>query len=152
MEGRVWVFSVPSSQSLSFIEPVSPTLVEAPPAGDGWITEVKWDGYRTLLVKDGRGSRAYTRNGYDWTAKYWPITLAAEVLPCRSAIIDGEMVVLDAAGRSSFDALQAAIGRRPTSLVLVAFDLLHLDGIDMRKRPLVVRRERLSHLRNRRRG
>lgn len=140
------MLSVPSSLPLSFIEPMSPTLVEAPPAGDGWITEVKWDGYRTLLVKDDRGSRAYTRNGHDWTAKYWPITLAAEVLPCRSAIIDGEMVVLDGSGRSSFDALQAAIGRRPTSLVFVAFDLLHLDGMDLRKLPVVVRRGRLQRL------
>ena len=68
------------------------------------------------------------------------------MLPCRSAILDGEMVVLDAAGRLSLDALQAAIGRRPTSLVLVAFDLLHLDGIDLRKLPIVVRRERLRRL------
>src|SRR4051812_17992675 len=79
---------------------MSPTLVEAPPAGDGWITELKWDGYRTLVVKDDRGSRAYPQCR-DWTAKYWPITLTAEVLPCRSAVIHGEMVVLDAAGRSS---------------------------------------------------
>ena len=111
-----------------------------------WITEVKWDGYRTLVVKDDRGSRAYTRNGHDWTAKYWPITLAAEVLPCRSAIIDGEMVVLDEQHRSSFDLLQAAIGRQPSRLVFVAFDLMHLDGTDLRKLPLVERRERLARL------
>ncbi len=137
---------VGAATPLEFVEPMSPTLVEAPPAGAGWITEIKWDGYRTLLIKDDRGSRAYTRNGHDWTAKYWPITLAAEVLPCRSAIIDGEMVVLDGSGRSSFDALEAAIGRQFSRLVFVGFDLLHLDGVDLRKLPLVERRDRLKQL------
>ena len=125
---------------------MSPTLVDEPPAGD-WITEVKWDGYRTQIVKDSAGVRAYTRNGYDWTTRYWPITLTASVMPFKSGIIDGEVVVLDEQHRSSFNALQGEpSGRRSNRLVFVAFDLLHLDGMDLRKLPLVVRRERLQRL------
>ena len=116
-----------SQTSLSFIEPMQPTLVDAPPdarrAGE-WITEVKWDGYRTQLVKDAGGVRAFTKNGYDWTTKYWPITLTASVMPFDSGVIDGEVVVLDDQHRSNFNALQAAIGRAPSRLIFVAFDLL----------------------------
>ena len=124
---------------------MSPTLVEAPPQGE-WITEVKWDGYRTQIVKDRGTVRAYTRNGHDWSTKYWPIALTASVMPFERGIIDGEVVVLDEHSRSNFDALQAAIGREPSRLIFVAFDLLHLDGVDMRKLPLVVRRDRLARL------
>ncbi len=129
------------------MEPMAPTLVEAPPAGAEWITEVKWDGYRTQIVKDGQRVRLITRNGQDWSSKYWPISLAAEVLPCEQAIIDGEVVVLDEQHRSSFSELQLALGRRQAGrFVFIAFDLLQLDGIDLRKLPLVVRRERLARL------
>ena len=125
---------------------MSPTLVDEPPSGD-WVTEVKWDGYRTQIVKDSAGVRAYTRNGYDWSTRYWPITLTASVMPFKSGIIDGEVVVLDEQHQSSFNELQAEISsRRSNRLVFVAFDLLHLDGMDMRKLPLVVRRERLERL------
>ena len=136
-----------TDQPLGYMEPMAPTLVEAPPAGAEWITEVKWDGYRTQIVKDGQRVRLITRNGQDWSSKYWPISLAAEVLPCEQAIIDGEVVVLDEQHRSSFSELQLALGRRQAGrFVFIAFDLLQLDGIDFRKLPLVVRRERLARL------
>ena len=110
-------------------------------------TEVKWDGYRTQIVKDDRGVRAYTRDGYDWPTRYWPITLTASVMPFKSAIIDGEVVVLDDQHSSNFHELQGELSsRRSNRLVFVAFDLLHLDGMDLRKLPLVVRRERLERL------
>lgn len=97
---------------------------------------MKWDGYRTQIVKDDRGVRAYTRNGSDWSTRYWPITLTASVMPFKSGIIDGEVVVLDDQHRSNFNELQAELsGRRSNRFVFVAFDLLHLDGIDMRKLP-----------------
>ena len=121
---------------------MSPTLVEIRQRAN-WITEVKWDGYRTQLVKDGAWRARLTRNGYDWTTKYWPIALTASVMPFERGIIDGEVVVLDELHRSNFNALQAAIGREPSRLIFVAFDLLHLDGMDLRQLPLVVRRERL---------
>ncbi len=126
---------------------MSPTLVDEPPAGADWITEVKWDGYRTQIVKDSAGVRAYTRNGHDWSTRYWPITLTASVMPFKSGIIDGEVVVLDDQHRSNFNELQAELStRRSNRLVFVAFDLLHLDGMDLRKLPLVVRRECLERL------
>ena len=112
-----------------------------------WITEVKWDGYRTQIVKDDRVVRAYTRNGYDGSTRYWPITLTASVMPFKSGIIDGEVVVLDDHHRSNFNELQGELSaRRSNRLLFVAFDLLHVDGMDMRKLPLVVRRERLERL------
>ena len=120
-------------------------LVESPPAGD-WIHEVKFDGYRTQIIKDRDGVRAYTRNGHDWTAKYWPITLTAETLPCQSAILDGEVIVMDESHRSSFHELRAAIRSQPSRLVFVAFDLLHLDGKDLRRQPLHARRDLLQQL------
>jgi bifunctional non-homologous end joining protein LigD len=141
------VSRVPRSSDLSVIEPMSPTLVDEPPAGAGWITEVKWDGYRTQLVKDSAGVRCYTRNGHDWSTRYWPITLTASVMPFKSGILDGEIVVLDQPHRSSFSELQADLSaRRSNRFVFIAFDLLNLDGGDLRKLPLVVRRERLERL------
>ena len=131
---------------LKFIDPMIPTLAEEAPAGDGWIHEVKYDGYRSqLIIEDGK-TRIYTRNGYDWTAKYWPIAVASHRLPCKSAIIDGEMIVPDAQGVSDFSALPEAIARQRSRLVFVAFDLLHLDGVDFRSRPLIERRAELWKL------
>ena len=90
---------------------MSPTLVDEPPAGE-WITEVKWDGYRTQIVKDSAGVRAHTRNGFDWSTRYWPITLTASVMPFKSGIIDGEVVVLDEQNQSSSNELQAELSDR----------------------------------------
>ena len=84
---------------LDFIEPMQPTLVDEPPEGEDWIHEVKFDGYRTQIVLKAGKAPVFTRRGHDWTDKYRPIAEAAEALPCRSAIIDGEMVVFDAVGR-----------------------------------------------------
>lgn len=132
--------------SLRFIPPMLPTLVAEPPEGDGWSHEIKYDGYRTELVIAGREARAFTRNGHDWTEKYRPIVQAAATLPCRSAMIDGEMVVQDEHGRSDFDALRSAITRRPDRLIFYAFDLLHLNGRDHRPQSLMERRADLAEL------
>jgi bifunctional non-homologous end joining protein LigD len=99
-----------------------------PPAG--WIHEVKHDGYRTLLIVERRKACAYTRNGFDWTDRYPGIIKAAVKLDCRSAIIDGEIIIQDKNGVSDFDALKSAIRWRPQSLIFCAFDLLHLNGED----------------------
>lgn len=130
------------SKPLPFMHP---RLVEAPPAGNGWLHEIKYDGYRTqILIEDG--ARAFTRNGHDWTAKYGPIVQAAETLPCASAIIDGELVVQDENGVSDFAALRSAITSAPHQLVFFAFDLLHLNGHDLRDMILEDRRELLTDL------
>ncbi len=123
-----------------FIEPMLPTLVDEAPDGDAWVHEIKYDGYRTQLVLAGQDSRAFTRNGYDWTDKYGIVVAAAKALKCRSAVIDGEMCVQNADGVTDFKALRSAIRRSPERLMLFAFDLLALDGRDLRGEPLLDRR------------
>jgi bifunctional non-homologous end joining protein LigD len=131
---------------LKFIPPMMPTLRETVPQGDGWIHELKYDGYRTQVHISHSQVRAYTRNAYDWTARYKPIVECAGSLACASAILDGELIVQDEAGRSDFHALKAAIAREPDKLVLLAFDLLHLDGRDLRNLRLEQRRGLLERL------
>jgi len=118
--------------SLDFIKPQLATAVDYPTPRAGWIHEVKHDGYRTVLIIERRKARAYTRNGFDWTERYPGPTKAAAKLDCRSAIIDGEVIVQDEHGVSDFEALKSAIRWRPQSLILCAFDLLHLNGKDLR--------------------
>ncbi|TGR72788.1 ATP-dependent DNA ligase, partial [Mesorhizobium sp. M2D.F.Ca.ET.223.01.1.1] len=107
---------------------------------------IKFDGYRTQLIKDDEGVRIFTKSGIDWTAKYKPIANEAEGLRAESFIIEGEMIVLNEKGLSNFDALRSAITRRPQDLYLVAFDLLNLNGHDLLDMPLQDRREVLQAL------
>jgi bifunctional non-homologous end joining protein LigD len=132
--------------SLEFIKPQLATAVDHPPPRAGWIHEVKHDGYRTLLIIERRKARAYTRNGFDWTERYLGITKAAARLECRSAIIDGEVIVQNERGISDFDALKSAIRSRPQSLIFCAFDLLHFNGKDFCDQPLLERRAKLRDL------
>jgi bifunctional non-homologous end joining protein LigD len=104
---------------LAFIEPMLPTMVEKPPKGGGWIHEVKFDGYRTQLVIDAGGVRAFTRRGHDWTARYRPIVAEADKLLANYAIIDGEMILPNASGHSDFHAFRKAIAGSPESLAFV---------------------------------
>jgi bifunctional non-homologous end joining protein LigD len=127
---------------LSFIPPQTPTLVEQPPTGKGWIHEVKHDGYRMQLILDGAVARIFSRRGLDWTAKFPHIGASAGALPCQSAIIDGEMVVQDERGVASFDLLRSGQG----SPVFIAFDLLHRNGKDLCRLPLTERRQQLDEL------
>jgi bifunctional non-homologous end joining protein LigD len=129
-----------------FVEPQLPTLVERPPEGDGWLHEIKYDGYRTQVVVDGPNVRAFTRNGHDWTAKYPRIISAASQIACRSAVIDGEAIVQDERGVSHFGLLRKALFSAPGKIVMFAFDLLHLDGRDLRALPLDERRGLLRDL------
>ena len=131
---------------LGFIEPQLATLTEHPPQRSGWIHEVKHDGFRTLLVSEGKQARAYTRNGFDWSDRYSTIVKAASKLGCRSAVLDGEVIVQDGRGASDFDALQFAIRWRPERLIFYAFDLLYLNGNDLRDWPLLERRAKLREL------
>jgi len=91
-------------------------------------------------------ARAYTRNGFDWSDRYSGIVSAAAQLRCRSAILDGEVIVQDERGVSDFESLRSAIRWRPHKLLLYAFDILHLDGEDLRDRPLLERRAKLKEL------
>jgi hypothetical protein len=130
----------------AFIQPQLPTPTDQPPKGSTWIHEVKHDGFRTILVVDRERARAYSRNGFDWTDRYLGIVAAAARLPCRTAILDGEVIVQDKRGASDFEALQEALRSRRVPLIFYSFDLLHLDGKDIRERPLLERREKLKAL------
>ncbi|MER9002265.1 MULTISPECIES: RNA ligase family protein [unclassified Mesorhizobium] len=116
-----------------------------PPEDGGWVHEVKFDGYRTQLIVDQGGVRLFSKNGHDWTAKYWPIALAVE-LPCRAAILDGEVIVAGEQGAPDYPALEAAIWNEPSRLVFVAFDILHLDGRNVAPLPLLQRKHTLWQL------
>ncbi|RWF54576.1 MAG: ATP-dependent DNA ligase [Mesorhizobium sp.] len=129
---------------LQFIEPLMPTLVDKPPEGDGWSHEVKFDGYRSQIIIDAGGVRIFTRRGLDWTAKYRDLAAAAKTLDVENAIIDGEIVVLNEGGLSDYAELRKAITRRQHDLYFVAFDLLHLNGHDLRDMALEERREILA--------
>lgn len=132
--------------ALRYIQPAKPRLVDTAPSGPGWLHEVKFDGYRTqLLVEDGT-ARAFTSSGANWTEKYPDIIAAAAQLRCTSAILDGEVYLPDARGAADFSGLPAAIRWRPQDLIFVAFDLLHLDGEDVRSRPIENRRASLADL------
>jgi DNA ligase D-like protein (predicted ligase) len=123
-----------------------PTLVMEPPDRDEWIHEIKYDGYRTQLLIDGSGVRAYTRNGFYWSERYRTVLAAVDDLKCGSAVLDGEMIVQDEHGRSDFEGFKRALSRGPERLVFMSFDLLWLDGEDLRDTPVLKRRQRLQEL------
>jgi len=131
---------------LKFVAPLTPTLVAKPPEGEGWVHEVKFDGYRSQMIIDDDGTRIYTRNGHDWSAKYRDLVKEGKSLGVESAVIDGEIIALNDAGLSSFKVLQNALRSRQHDLYFVAFDLLHLNGHDLRDMPLEDRREILAAL------
>ena len=128
---------------LDFIEPQLCKSLDRPPAGPGWAHEIKFDGYRVQLrVEDGRAVLR-TRKGLDWTEKFAAIAEAAADLP--DAILDGEVVALDAAGQPDFAGLQAALSDGDSGdLIFFAFDLLAEDGEDLRELPLRERKARLK--------
>jgi len=116
------------------------TLVQSLPEGGDWLYELKLDGYRALLIKEGEKIRIISRNENDLTANYPPIVAAAAKLKAKSAVLDGEVVALDAHGRPSFQALQHRSALASHAIAYYAFDLLHLDGRDLTREPLDARR------------
>ncbi|MGF7161305.1 bifunctional non-homologous end joining protein LigD [Rhodoligotrophos appendicifer] len=138
-----------SSPPPARVEPSLPTLVQQPPKGPQWVHEIKWDGYRLAVHINGKDIRAITRNGFDWTDRFPTIIEAAGKLRVKSAILDGEACVLNEQGISDFGLMQAAIarGRKPSDkVVLYVFDLLFLDGQDLRSQTLASRRLYLVEL------
>ena len=128
-------------------EPQLARLAEVPPSGPDWVHEIKFDGYRTLCRINGKDVRMLTRNGLDWTEKYESLVPAFRRLKTKDAIIDGEIVALDEKGRSSFQALQAALKNpKRSQLVFFAFDLLRLNGRDLTEEPLLERKKLLKKL------
>ena len=129
----------------AFVSPQLATLVGEAPEGEGWLSEMKYDGYRVLIAVGGGKAKLFTRNEKDWTEKFTGIADAALDLGCDSALIDGEVVAFDDSGRTDFSTLQAAL-KSGAPLACFCFDLLSLDGKDMRKRPLVERKAALRDL------
>jgi bifunctional non-homologous end joining protein LigD len=128
-----------------FIAPQLATLVDAPPRGAEWLHERKLDGYRIAARIENGAVQLLTRSGKDWTPMFGNVAGALARLPVRSALIDGEVVVNDAQGHSRFQLLQNALERH-ASVEYYAFDLLHLDGFDLRAAPLLARKELLEKL------
>jgi bifunctional non-homologous end joining protein LigD len=119
----------------AFIEPCLPSPTDQPPRGAGWIHEIKHDGFRLMVRRDPAGLRLITRNGHDWSGRFPLIAQAADALKVRSFLIDGEAVACDGDGMPSFDRLRYR--RADGHVFLFAFDLIELNGKDLRREPLV---------------
>lgn len=130
-----------------FVEPCLATLKDKPPAGPRWVHELKLDGYRAQASFDDGRATIYSRRGHDWTARFRPIAEALQHLPANGFIIDGEVVVPDQHGRPNFGWLQDDLAEGRTDRMLYyAFDLLWLDGFDIRAAPLVDRKRVLAEI------
>ncbi|MET3660521.1 DNA ligase D [Aquamicrobium ahrensii] len=132
----------------AFIQPQLATLQREAPGGPDWLHEVKFDGYRMQAVIAGVGVRLLTRSGLDWTERFGTqIVSALAGLKCKDVVIDGEVVVLGGDGVSSFPLLQADLSDgRTERFIYFAFDLMQLDGVDLRSEPFVERKEALRQL------
>ncbi len=130
------------------LAPQLATLVTTPPgAGDEWLYEIKFDGYRMLARIEGRSLQLFTRNGHDWTAKLAPLRKALLKMKLPNGWYDGEVVVMNSAGVPDFGALQQAFdASKPANVVYYLFDLPYCDGRDLRRWPLEARREVLRRL------
>src|SRR5579859_792294 len=123
------------------------TPAEVAPKGKGWIHEIKYDGYRTLVFFVGGKARLITLNGHDWTNRYTALAKAFAKLPCKNAIIDGEVVVQDPRGITSINLLEHALSQGDShAMTYFAFDLCFLDGHDLSATRLIDRKEALEGL------
>ena len=130
-----------------FIEPCCPTPRKVPPSGDGWVHEIKHDGYRLQAhVREGAVS-LFTHRGNDWTLRMPTIAASMRALPVNNVILDGELVAVDAKGNAVFYELPSELKARvKAKLVFYAFDLLYLDGFDLRGADLIDRKRVLEAL------
>jgi bifunctional non-homologous end joining protein LigD len=127
-----------------FVDPCVPSRAPKPPSGPDWVHEIKHDGYRLIVRRDGPAVRLFTRRGYDWTNRYPAIAGAAAKLRAKSFTLDGEAVVVGHDGVAVFDALHRR--HKASEALLYAFDLLEHDGEDLRPRPLGERKAKLARL------
>jgi len=127
-----------------FIQPCLPSPAERPPTGPGWIHEIKHDGFRMMVRRDSAGVRLLTRNGHDWTDRYPLIAEAAGALQVRSFLLDGEAMACDGDGLPVFDRLRYRL--QDGRVFLYAFDLLELNGQDLRREPIEIRKRQLATL------
>ena len=127
-----------------FQSPCRPSSVAAPPAGPGWLHEIKHDGFRLMVRRDGARVQAFTRKGHDWAARFPAVAAAAAALRASSFLIDSEVVAADAAGLASFNLLRQRRHRK--GAFCWAFDLLELEGRDLRREPIEHRKVELTRL------
>lgn len=133
-----------ADQSQPRFDPCLPRSAKEPPPGPGWIHEIKDDGFRILAHRRGRSIRLVTRNGHDLGDRFPVAAEAIEALPVRSSVIDGEAIVCDDDGLAVFDLIR---GRGTNAgAVLCAFDLLEVNGEDLRREPIEDRKRRLAEL------
>jgi bifunctional non-homologous end joining protein LigD len=137
---RAMVLQRPSG----FIEPCLPSKAVRPPSGPLWVHEIKHDGYRLMVRRDGLRVRCFTRNGHDWADRFPAIVEAAARLKAQSFLIDGEAVIVRDDGTPDFRELRSR--RRGNEAVLLAFDLIGHDGDDLCDLPLIERKRRLAKL------
>src|SRR3954452_17115617 len=129
-----------------YIPELDPTEAKTPPTGPGWVHEVKWDGFRAQAhLRNGKVT-TYSRSGLDWTAEFDTVSEAVAKLKARSAVLDGEVVVIGPGGKPDFQALRRNLNKHSGELQYFAFDLLELNGKDLRARPLVERKAALQKL------
>src|ERR1700733_11618974 len=131
---------------LGFIKPALASSIEKVPSGERWVHEIKFDGYRVQVHLANEAVKVFTRRGYDWTNRFKKIADDAWHIAAGSAIIDGEVVVPAADGTTDFSVLQNELKGRSTKIVMVAFDLLYLNGHDLRKLALIDRKALLKKL------
>ena len=139
------MLSRPRSRPLSnFIEPCLPRRADKPPAGGDWIHEIKHDGFRIMARREAAGVRLLTRNGHDFAGRFPLAAAAVAALSARSCLIDGEAIVTDQNGLAVFDLIRGY--RSNATAVLCAFDLLEMDGEDLRREPIETRKSTLKSL------
>jgi len=138
----------PQAGVLPRFQPVQlATLVDDVPTGNGWMHEIKYDGYRVLAAVKGDEVRLFTRSGLDWSERFAPIATALASLDLPAALIDGEVVAMDAQGNPDFSSLQAALKQgKAARLAYFSFDLLSLAGEDLTPLANIERKERLEAL------
>ncbi len=129
-----------------FIEPALASSTEKVPSGERWIHEIKFDGYRVQVHLANETTKIFTRRGHDWTHRFKKVAQDAWRIKANSAVVDGEIVVPAADGTTDFSVLQNELRGKSKSIVLVAFDLLYLNGRDIRKLPLFQRKAELKKI------
>jgi bifunctional non-homologous end joining protein LigD len=129
-----------------FIEPALASSIEKVPSGERWIHEIKFDGYRVQVHLANEEVKVFTRRGNDWTSRFRKVANDAGHIKAGSAIVDGEIVVPAADGSTDFSVLQNELKGSSTRIVLIAFDLLYLNGRDIRKLPLFQRKAELKKI------
>ena len=142
------LYTAAVSSRLAFIRPLSPSRV-TPPRGDDWLHEPKWDGFRFQVIKNGSDVRLHSKSGAEYTDRLRGMRDAFGKLPTQSAILDGELCLIDPRGGAHFWKLMAQMRTKwpeEDLLIFLAFDLLYQDGVDLRHLPLTERKRDLDRI------